>query len=141
MQTWRYLFAAMAVLFVAGVVVQVFLAGIGLPGLGGGSMQSHIDFGYLLSVIPVLPLLLSWPARAGRRAAILGVALLVAAQVQTFLPLASDGAPWVAALHPVNALVVFGLGLMLARRGIALARGGDDEASTRDAAAPSTQQA
>jgi hypothetical protein len=120
MQTWRYLFAIVAVLFVVGVVVQVFLAGVGL--FGAGDMAGHVDFGYLLSVIPLLPLLLAWPARAGGRTAALCVGLLVATQVQTFLPLFRGDAPLVAALHPVNALVVFGLGLMVARRGLALAR-------------------
>ncbi|HEX7171264.1 MAG TPA: DUF6220 domain-containing protein [Candidatus Limnocylindria bacterium] len=120
MQIWRYLFAAAAALFVVGVVVQVFLAGVGL--FGAGDMAGHVDFGYLLSVVPLLPLLLAWPARAGGRTAALCAGLLVATQVQTFLPLLRDDAPLVAALHPVNALLVFGLGLMVALRGVALAR-------------------
>lgn len=122
MQIWRYLLAATSVLFVVGVVYQVFLAGTGLSQLGGGTMQGHIDFGYLLSGVPVVPLVLAWPARAGRTTAILCALLLVDAQVQTFLPLARDSAPVVAALHPVNALVLFGLGLLLVRRTVALAR-------------------
>lgn len=120
MQIWRYFFAAVAVLFVVGVVVQVFLAGVGL--FGAGNMAGHVGFGYLLSIVPLLPLLLAWPARTGRRTAALCAALLVASQVQTFLPLFSDDAPLVAALHPVNALLVFGLGFVVARRGLALAR-------------------
>jgi hypothetical protein len=44
------------------------------------------------------------------------------AQVQTFLPLAADGVPWVAALHPVNAMLVFGAAAMAAGRPVALAR-------------------
>ena len=120
MHIWRYLFAAVAVLFVVGVVVQVFLAGVGL--FGAGDMAGHVDFGYLLSAVPLLPLVLAWPARAGRRTAALCAGLLVATQIQTFLPLLRDDAPLVAALHPVNALLMFGLGLMVARRGLALAR-------------------
>jgi hypothetical protein len=125
MQTWRYLFAAVAVLFVVGVVVQVFLAGVGL--FGAGEMTTHVDFGYLLSIVPLLPLLLAWPARVGGRTAALCAVLLVVTQVQTFLPLFRDGAPLVAALHPVNALFVFGLSLMVARRGLALARSAEAE--------------
>jgi len=108
-----------AILFVVGVVVQVFLAGVGL--FGAGDMAGHVDFGYLLSGVPLLLLLLAWPARAGGRTAALCAGLLLATQVQTFLPLLRDDAPLVAALHPVNALVVFGLGLMVARCGLALA--------------------
>jgi hypothetical protein len=135
MQIWRYLFAAAAVLFVVGVVVQVFLAGVGL--FGAGDMAGHVDFGYLLSVVPLLPLLLAWPARAGGRTAALCAGLLVATQVQTFLPLLRDDAPLVAALHPVNALLVFGLGLILARRGLALARM-SSETQTPVSSAPPT---
>ena len=120
MQIWRYLFAGTAVLFTGAVIVQVFLAGLGL--FGAGDMEAHIGFGYLVAMLPVLPLLLAWPARVGRSTAGLAAATLVLAQVQTFLPLLRDDAPLVAALHPVNALAVFGLGLIVARRGMALAR-------------------
>jgi hypothetical protein len=138
MQISRYLFAGVAVLFVIGVVVQFYLAGIGL--LGGGGMEGHVGFGYLLALIPVLPLVLSWPSGAGARTAGLCAALLVMAQVQTFLPLAADGAPLIAALHPVNALVVFGMGLMVARRAISLVRG-MEATQAPDAAAVLTNQA
>jgi hypothetical protein len=122
MQIWRYLLAATSVLFLVSVVYQVFLAGMGLPRLGGETMQTHIDFGYTISLAPVIPLILTWPARAGRGTAILCAALLVDAFVQTLLPGARADAPLVAALHPVNALVVFGLSLLVARRAVALAR-------------------
>ena len=120
MQIWRYLFAAVAGVFVVGVVVQVFLAGVGL--FGAGDMVGHVNFGYLLSIVPFLSLLLAWPARVGGRTAALCAGLLVATQVQTFLPLLRDDAPLVAAVHPVNALLLFGLGSIVARRGMALAR-------------------
>jgi hypothetical protein len=123
MQIWRYLLAATSVLFLVGVVVQVFLAGMGLSRLGGGDMATHIDFGYILSLAPVVPLILAWPARAGRNTAILCALLLVDTFVQTLLPEARGSLPFVAALHPVNALVVFGLSLLVARRAVVLARG------------------
>ncbi|MGH2456916.1 MAG: DUF6220 domain-containing protein [Candidatus Limnocylindria bacterium] len=137
MLIWRYIFVATAALFVAAVVVQVFLAGVGL--FGAGEMTTHVEFGYLVATLPLLPLLLAWPARVGGRTAALCAASLLAAQVQTFLPLARDSAPMVAALHPVNALVVFGLGLLVARRGLALLRSGDAAPAT--AAAHTTQRA
>ena len=89
MQIWRYLFAASAVLFVVGVVVQIFLAGFGMPGLGGQGMQTHIDFGYTLSLAPIVPLVLSWPARAGRQTIVMCAVLLVLTFVQTLLPSAA----------------------------------------------------
>ncbi|HEY8177788.1 MAG TPA: DUF6220 domain-containing protein [Candidatus Limnocylindria bacterium] len=125
MSIWRYLFAASAVLFVVGIVVQIFLAGLGLPGLGGGGMQTHIDFGYTLSLAPIVPLILAWPARAGRRTIVMCAVLLVITFVQTLLPSAAAGRgdiPWIAALHPINAFIVLGLGIAVARRALALAR-------------------
>ena len=47
MQTWRYLLAASAVLFVAGVVLQFFSSGWPCTQLGGsGDTGLHINFGY-----------------------------------------------------------------------------------------------
>jgi Family of unknown function (DUF6220) len=128
MQIWRYLFAASAVLFVIGVVAQILLAGFGISGLGGQGMQTHIDFGYTLSLAPIVPLILSWPARAGRQTIVMCAVLLVLTFVQTLLPLARDDMPWISALHPLTAFVVLGLGIMVTRRSIALAR--PEEAAT-----------
>jgi hypothetical protein len=103
MQTWRYLLAAVAVLFVVGVLAQFFLIGLALTQLGGsGDTGLHVNVGYWLQIVPLVTLVLCWPARTGRRTALLVAAL--------------------AALHPVNALIVFGLGIMVARRSVALAR-------------------
>ena len=143
MQIWRYLFAASAVLFVAGIVVQIFLAGLGLPGLGGGGMQTHIDFGYTLSLAPIVPLILSWPARAGRRTIVMCAVLLVITFVQTLLPSAAAGRgdiPWIAALHPVNAFIVLGLGIAVTRRAIALARVEEASAAPADDPVAATPQ-
>jgi hypothetical protein len=115
----RTVFAVLAWLFVALVVLQVFYAGVGL--LGGGGMDQHREFGYLVSMVPLLALVAAIVARAGRLAW-MSAALLLLAQVQTMLPWFAEDAPVVAALHPVNALVLFGLGLAIAQRATALAR-------------------
>ena len=125
MQIWRTLFAASAVLFVVGVVVQILLAGWGITGLGGQGMDTHIQVGYWLSLAPLVPLVLSWPARAGRRTVVMCAVLLVITFVQTLLPSAAAGRgniPWIAALHPINAFIVLGLGIAVARRAVGLAR-------------------
>lgn len=120
MQPLRYLFAGTAVLFVLGVLTQFFLAGMAV--FGAGSWATHVDIGYLVAMVPALLLLLSWPARAGRPLVLLVLAALVVVQVQTFLPLLRSSAPIVAALHPMNAAFVLGLGVVIARRGWLLAR-------------------
>ena len=117
---FRYLFAAVAVLFVAGVVYQVFLAGMFL--FAGGDRATHIDFGYTLPLVPMLALLLVWPARVGRRLGWMTVALVVVTIVQTMLPAFKADLPIVAALHPVNALLVLWLGVRVAQGAVALAR-------------------
>jgi Family of unknown function (DUF6220) len=141
MQTFRYLFAASAVLFVIGVVVQILLAGWGIAGLGGQGMNTHRQFGYWLSLAPIVPLILAWPARAGRRTIVMCAGLLVITFVQTLLPSTAPGLPWIAALHPITAFVVLGLAIGVARRAVALARAGDAVSASADEPAPTTSQA
>jgi hypothetical protein len=143
MQIWRYLFAASAVLFVIGVVVQILLAGWGMAGLGGQGMNTHIQFGYSLSLAPIIPLILSWPAKAGRRTVVMCAVLLVITFVQTLLPSTAPGrvdVPWIAALHPITAFAVLGLGIAVVRRAMALARTTEVVASPAEEPAPATPQ-
>lgn len=123
MQISRTLLAAVAVLFVAGVVAQVFLAGLFL--FAGGERAWHMEFGYWLELPPLLALLLLWPARPGRRIGWLIAALAVDVFVQTSLPYFQSSVPVVAALHPVNALLVLWLGVTVATATVRLARGAD----------------
>jgi hypothetical protein len=110
----RYTLVALAWLFAAGIVVQVFLAGMGL--FRAGPMQLHIDVGYLLHLGPILILLLIWPARAGRWVGWPAAALLVAVFIQPAFVYFRSDVPLVAALHPVNALLILCLSLLTARR-------------------------
>ena len=140
MQTSRYMLAASAVLFVAGVALQFVLIGLALTQLGGsGDTGVHINVGYWLPIIPLLTLMLCWPARAGGRMALLVALLFVDTFVQGILPSLRSGVPVIAALHPVNALVLFGLGVITARRAVALARTPDEVSA--EAQPESTQAA
>jgi hypothetical protein len=113
---WAHVVAAW--LFVAGVVVQAFLAGVALTQLGGnGNFEAHRSFGY--SVMGILALVVLVAAVVGRmpRAQVgLSVALLVLYIVQTSLPYARADAPLVAALHPATAMLLLVLGLFIAWR-------------------------
>lgn len=115
-QAFRVAYAAVATLFVAGVLVQVFLAGLAV--FGAGQWTVHAEFGYGIALLTFVLPLLAWRARGGL--VLLSLGLLVVAQVQTELPSLREDLPVVAALHPVNALLVFGLGLVAARRSISL---------------------
>ena len=112
------LHAAVAALFVVAIVVQVFLAGAALANLGGsGNFATHIDFGYTWIGLAALALLITaLVARRPRREVGITVALIVLYVVQTVLPGFRSSTPWVAALHPVNALFLFGLAAWYARR-------------------------
>ena len=109
---------ASAVVFVVAIVVQVFLAGAAIVNLGGsGDFTTHIEFGYTWVGLASLALVLTaFVARRPRRDIGIVIGLLLLYIVQTLLPNARASAPWVAALHPVNALFLFSLAVWYARR-------------------------
>ena len=113
----RELHAVVALLFVGTIVVQVFLAGAALANLGGsGNFTTHIDFGYEAVGIAALgTLITAVVARLPRREVGIAFGLLVLYIVQTALPSFRGSIPMVAALHPVNALLLFGLAAWYAR--------------------------
>lgn len=110
--------AAVAAIFVVAIVVQVFFAGAALANLGGsGNFATHIEFGYTWIGIAALAVLLTAiAARRPRREVGIALALLVLYVVQTVLPSFRASTPWLAALHPVNALFLFALAAWYARR-------------------------
>ncbi len=115
-QLMQQVHAWMAWVFVASIVIQVFLAGLAIPQLGGsGSFATHRDFGYLIGLLSLLLLLAAIGAGAGRRRIGQAAGLLGLYVVQSSLPYLDPGLSAAAALHPVNALVMFGLGTWYAR--------------------------
>ena len=112
------LHAVAAVLFVVAIVVQVFLAGAALANLGGsGDFSTHIEFGYT-GIFIVWLILLVTAIAARRPRSEIGITLILFAIyiVQTILPSLKSSAPTIAALHPVNALLLFGVAAWYARR-------------------------
>lgn len=116
MKIMRQVHAVMAWVYVAAIVLQVFLAGTSIPQLGGnGSFAAHREFGYLIGLVSLVLLVTAILARVGRRRISQALGLLVLYVVQSSLPYMDPGLPAVAALHPVNALLMFGLGFLYAR--------------------------
>jgi hypothetical protein len=111
----------MAAIFLAAIVVQVFFAGLMLFGQQGGR-ELHVNTGYILGTAGALFLIVPALARAGRSAIIVGVVLAVATYFQPLLTFARETSPFIAALHPVNALLLFTLSLVLTRRALVLVR-------------------
>ena len=118
----RVAFAIVAWSFVAAIVVQVFLAGVGLFVGGFDTFEYHRALGWLLHLAPIVLILFAWGAHPGRTTMWLCAAILVLVGIQPFLPAMRGDLPFVAALHPVNALAIFGLGLIVAFRATSLAR-------------------
>ena len=104
----------LAWLFVTCLVVQFFLVGLEIFDALGES-DLHRDFAYTYGWLTPIMVLLAAVANAPPRARVLSVALLVAFAIQTYLPLLADRAPMVAAVHPVTALVVVLVAVLLAR--------------------------
>ena len=113
---WRRLHAFAAILWVVAIIVQVFLAGQAIGNLGGsGDFATHRDFGYTIGIVQLIALLLAFPARMSRRDKGISAGLLVLYIVQTLLPGFRSDVAFLAALHPLNAMILFTLSIWYAR--------------------------
>lgn len=113
----RQVHAWVAWAFVAAIVVQVFLAGLAIPQLGGnGNFETHLEFGYAIGLVVLALVIAAVAARAGQRRILQALGLLVLYIIQTILPNLDPGLSVGAALHPVGALILFGLGVWYARQ-------------------------
>src|SRR5262252_1675142 len=103
-------------LFVLSIVLQVFLAGGGIFAASTW-WPIHIIFGMTIILFPVAFLALAWMGQLGRHSLWLSGLAIVLVAIQSVLVTlpATLGVPGLSALHPVNALVIFGLALWLAQ--------------------------
>jgi hypothetical protein len=135
----RRIHQALAWMFVVSVLVQVLL--IGLYPFAGASLMPHRAFGGL--VVGLLAILVAATAPAARLPNGAGRAglLVLLVIVQVILPAMHRSSPLIAALHPVNALLIFWLGIVVARdASAALAAPADEPAVARtEAPAPNAQ--
>jgi mercuric ion transport protein len=106
--------AAVAAVFAALILVQVFLAGLGVFD-DPRSFVTHRNFGYLIGWFTLVLVVLAVAGRAGRR--LIGLSVLALAQMalQSVFVLVRDDLPAVAALHPVNGVLLLLVVLLLAR--------------------------
>lgn len=118
---FRYTLAGFAWLFLAAIVAQVYFAGLMLFGQEGGQAL-HEESGYMLGTAAVLFLAFPALARAGSRTVVLGIVLTLITFFQPNLTFARDESPLIAALHPVNALLIFTLSVVMVRRAMQLVR-------------------
>ena len=110
----RTLHTVVAVLFVVGLIAQVWLAGRGVfesPTM----FDTHRSLGYTLSPFTIALLVLGLLGGMGRRPAILAVVIFVLFILQSVFVVMRDSQPAVAALHPVNGFLILFLAIVLAR--------------------------
>jgi hypothetical protein len=140
----RRVHAFAAAVFVASIVVQVVLAGLAISNLGGsGDFATHAEFGYTWVGLAALALLVTaLLARRPRRDVGIVAVLFVDYIVQTLLPGARGSLPFIAALHPLNAMLLFGGAAWYARHAWRSAMAPAPAPSASDqAAAPASEGA
>ena len=116
----RLAFAAVATLFVGCLTVQVLLVGVDIFADMGGSI--HRDFAYVYGWLTPVLVLLAGFAGARRSTRDLTIILVVLFAIQVVLPTLRDSLPLLAALHPVNALAIFAIGVAVAAQAVDLLR-------------------
>jgi hypothetical protein len=87
-----------------------------------GGRGLHENTGYIQGTAGGLFMILPALARARIATIVLGVVLTLVTFFQPILTFARDTSPVVAALHPVNALLIFALAMLLVRRATGLVR-------------------
>ena len=109
--------------FLVGLFLQLFFIGMGVfPRKGDPSpFALHRNWGYILGDIAVVLFLIALAARPGWKTVLMAfIVALLTFLAQPLLANARTSAPIVAAFHPVNALVIFWLTLVLIRRSTTL---------------------
>ena len=101
----RSVHLAVAWLLVAGIVVQIFLAGLGVF-RGPASFITHRDFGYLLELLPIILLVAALLGRMDRRFPVLAAVIFGLCILQSVFVALRESTPEVAALHPVNGFLI-----------------------------------
>ncbi len=115
----RTVHAVIAWLVVAGLIVQVWLAGRGVFEPPSG-FTTHRDLGYTLGLIPIVLLVLGAVGGMGRRMAILAAVIFGLVIVQSLLVMVRTSSPAIAALHPVNGFLILLVAVILARESWAM---------------------
>lgn len=104
----------LAWLFVACLIVQVFLAGLGVFDTSA-SFEAHRNFGYLLSWATILLAVLALLGGMGRRLALLGAGSFGLFILQSVFVAMRETNPTIAALHPVNGFLILLIAVVMAR--------------------------
>jgi Family of unknown function (DUF6220) len=109
---WLYMVSAWLILVV--VIVQFFLAGLGVF---AGDFQMHVELGYTIFFLMLLVLVIALAARLPWKTIGITALLPVLVFLQSiFIEAWNNGMAYIAALHVVNGLAIFTLAGILAVR-------------------------
>lgn len=107
------LYLILASLILMGVFLQGFLIGNFLFGGAAWGLAAHSFMGSVLVLLSLLLALTGLLTPMSGRMKSWGFLLLVLMIIQMILPATSKSVPLLAALHPANAMLLFGLNLFL----------------------------
>ena len=124
----RRILVAAAWLYVLGIAVQFFLAGLGA--LGGESYSAHRGFGMsALWITPLIILAAAWFARVPVTLLVLTILFAIVAIAQPIWATEFEG-EFLGSLHVLGALVIFALAHAVAQRATVLLRATRNAGST-----------
>ena len=109
----RYAYFGSLVIFLAGLVFQIYLVGQALF-VDPRDWAVHTGWGWTVAHgIPLLVLISAALSRLGRRRWLVLLVFFIAVAIQPFLPEMRETSPLLAALHPINAVFLVVLTMWL----------------------------
>ncbi|GHO49290.1 DUF6220 domain-containing protein [Ktedonospora formicarum] len=114
-RTLRVLYIIAAWLFALGVLIQTYLAGMGIF-VNASWLKEHSGLGWSLAELSILSLILLFPCRFPRKIILLHLLLILDIIFQVGLVSFFHGfnLPLLTALHPMNAVLLFVIATLLA---------------------------
>ncbi len=113
-RTARFILFLASGLFALGVAVQMFLAGLALF-IDSTRWTAHSNFASYIGLIPVLLLLLTFPARMPGKTKVKCILLIVLTIGIFITAMLSGKIGWISAAHPVMALGLFFNSILILR--------------------------
>ena len=110
-------YLTLVALIFLGILSQGFLIGALLFAGAGWAGNAHATLGLIVLILALLLPLTGLLARLPSRQTILSAVLFLLTLIQVILPNLSGSLPFAAALHPTNAMLLFGLTLLLLNQG------------------------
>ena len=111
----RIAYSLVVWLFAVAAIIQIYLAGTAITNLGGtGNFEQHRNVGYLIGVLGLILLVLSFAAKMPLRVVAASALLLGLVALQSVLVIFFKSQSNVAALHPVNGFIIVLLSVWIA---------------------------